>query len=225
VLHSLPISSFDVILSELLIATNKQITNMSRPNATNTSWPSQPRLRKSRVSSLLSYSQSRQDVNPWEQRTELRPVVRAHVCDSNVFFCKCKQLHWKAITGVTGFHGDAAVGAGFHRILRNTGKSGPTMTQPILDSSVVIATTLRAGWPKNRGLDSWHKKELFASPQRRARLWGPPSHLSNGYRGLFPPGKAARAWSWPLTSIQCRSQEYLDLYIHSPIRLHGILLS
>jgi hypothetical protein len=35
------------------------------------------------------------------------------------------------------------------------------------------------------------------------RLWGPPSLLSNGY---LPGGKAAEAWSWPFTSIQCRGQ-------------------
>jgi hypothetical protein len=34
-----------------------------------------------------------------------------------------------------------------------------------------------------------------------------PSLLSNGYQGL---------WSWPLTSIQCRCQEYVQLYLHSP---------
>jgi len=29
----------------------------------------------------------------------------------------------------------------------------------------------------------------------------PLSFLSNGYQKLFPGGKAARAWSWPLTSV------------------------
>jgi len=32
----------------------------------------------------------------------------------------------------------------------------------------------------------------------------PPYPMGN--RGSFPGGKASRAWSWPLTSSQCRGQ-------------------
>jgi hypothetical protein len=37
--------------------------------------------------------------------------------------------------------------------------------------------------------------------------------------------KAEGAWGWPLTSNYCRGQENVDIYIHSPIRLHVIVLS
>jgi hypothetical protein len=34
---------------------------------------------------------------------------------------------------------------------------------------------------------------IFSSPRRPDRLWDPRNLLSNGYRGLFPGGKAAGA--------------------------------
>ena len=35
-------------------------------------------------------------------------------------------------------------------------------------------------------------------------------------QGLFPDGKKAGAWSWPLTSIQRRGKEWMELYLSSP---------
>jgi hypothetical protein len=66
---------------------------------------------------------------------------------------------------------------------------------------------------------------FFSFPRRPDRLWGPPSLLSNGYQGQFLRGKAAGAWSWPLTCIYCRGQECVDLYNHSPIPLHGVVFN
>jgi hypothetical protein len=37
-----------------------------------------------------------------------------------------------------------------------------------------------------------------------------------GTGGSFPGGKTAGMWSWPLTSIQSRVQECMELHLHSP---------
>jgi len=42
----------------------------------------------------------------------------------------------------------------------------------------------------------------FSSPPLPHRLWSPPNLLSKG--DSYAGGKAARAWSWPLTSIYWR---------------------
>jgi hypothetical protein len=49
-----------------------------------------------------------------------------------------------------------------------------------------------------------------------------PISYSMGTGGSFPGGNAAQAWSWSLISNKRQGQENVDLYIHSPIRLHGI---
>jgi hypothetical protein len=50
----------------------------------------------------------------------------------------------------------------------------------------------------------------------------PPIHW---VLGLFLGVKAPGVSSYPLTSIQCRGQEDVYLYIHCPIRLHCVVLS
>jgi hypothetical protein len=52
-----------------------------------------------------------------------------------------------------------------------------------------------------------------------------PASYPVGTRDLFPGGKAAGAWCWPLTSIKCRGQLCVELYLHSLIHLHGVVLS
>jgi hypothetical protein len=68
------------------------------------------------------------------------------------------------------------------------------------DSSVGIATTYGLD---DRGVGvrvSVGSSRILSSPNRPDRLWDTPNLLSNGFWGSFPGGKAAGAWSWPLTS-------------------------
>jgi hypothetical protein len=46
-----------------------------------------------------------------------------------------------------------------------------------------------------------------------------------GTGGSFSGRKATGALSRPLTFNKCRSQEYVDLYVHFPTRLHGVVLN
>jgi hypothetical protein len=58
------------------------------------------------------------------------------------------------------------------------------------DSSVGIATGYGLG-DRGVGVRVPGGSRIFSSPRRPDRFWGPPSLLSNGYRGLSPGGKAA----------------------------------
>jgi hypothetical protein len=68
------------------------------------------------------------------------------------------------------------------------------------NSAVGIATGYRLG-DRDVGVRVPVGSRIFTSSCRPDRLWGPPNLLYNGYWGLFHGGKAAGAWSWPLTSI------------------------
>jgi hypothetical protein len=52
-----------------------------------------------------------------------------------------------------------------------------------------------------------------------------PASYPMGTGGSLSEVKAAGAWSWPLISSYGRGQENVDLYIHSHIRLHGVVLN
>jgi len=87
------------------------------------------------------------------------------------------------------------------------------------DSSVSI-------WAGRTAFNSWQGQWWdifhFSTPSRLALG---PTQPCNGHRGSYPGNKAAGMWSWPLTSIQCRRQECMELYLHYPLHLHGVVLN
>jgi len=84
------------------------------------------------------------------------------------------------------------------------------------NSSVGIVT--RYGLDGSGKESRWRRDFLH----RPDRPWGPPSLLYNGCR-LFPEGKAAEAWRWPLTHSSVEVKERVQLYSNLPLGLRDLL--
>jgi hypothetical protein len=84
---------------------------------------------------------------------------------------------------------------------------------------------LRAGRPRGRSLSPARGKNFLFSTSSGPALGSTHPPIQLVARALYPGGKAAGAWSWPLTSNSCRGQENVHLYIHSPIRLQDLMLN
>jgi hypothetical protein len=83
-------------------------------------------------------------------------------------------------------------------------------------------TGLWAWWLR---FNAWLRQEIFLYSSVQTSSGDPPSLLSNGYWGLFPQHKAVLVWSWPLTYIYYRRSRIVELYLHSPMCLHGMVLN
>jgi hypothetical protein len=81
---------------------------------------------------------------------------------------------------------------------------------------------ISVGIASGYGLDDWGSGVRF--PAGAGNFSHPHRvQINSGSRSAFHPmgtgvsspcGKVARAWSWPLTSFQCRGPECVALYIH-----------
>jgi hypothetical protein len=67
--------------------------------------------------------------------------------------------------------------------------------------------------------------EFFSSPPRPDRLWGPPSLLNQWVPRTLNPGiKRPEREADHLPPPSAEVKEFVALYFHSPIRLHGVVL-
>jgi hypothetical protein len=57
------------------------------------------------------------------------------------------------------------------------------------------------------------------------RFWDSPSLLSNWYRELFPPGGKRRGMKLTTHLHLVPRSRIAELYLHCPIRLHGLMLN
>jgi hypothetical protein len=92
-------------------------------------------------------------------------------------------------------------------------------------SSVSIGTWL---WAGRLGFNSWQGQwwDFFSLPPRPERLWGPPSLLSNWYRGLLTPGvKRSGREADPLPQSSAEIKNAWSHTSTSPVHFHGVVLT
>jgi hypothetical protein len=86
------------------------------------------------------------------------------------------------------------------------------------DTSVGIATGYRLDCS-----GSISGREKFS--HHPDKLCGPPIPLTNEYRELFPGGKSGRGSKLTTHLLLVPRSRMVELYLHSLIRLHGIVLN
>jgi hypothetical protein len=90
------------------------------------------------------------------------------------------------------------------------------------DSSVAIATGYNL---EVQGSMPGKGKKFFSTLQHPDRLCGPLTFLSKGYWGLFPKGETGRSVKLTTHLHLVPRSRLVELYFHSPIRLHGVAFS
>jgi hypothetical protein len=82
-----------------------------------------------------------------------------------------------------------------------------------------VGWTTRVRFPVNTG------KEFFLFATASLSALGPFSVLSNGFRNVTLRVKRSEHEADHSPPILCRGHEFLELYLHSPTCLHGLVLS
>jgi hypothetical protein len=94
------------------------------------------------------------------------------------------------------------------------------------DSAVGIATGYGLDY-LGVGVRTPVRSRIFSSPRHPDQLWCPPNFPSNWYRSSFPGGvrRLGRELSnSPPASAEVKKM-WIYRYIHSPIRLHGVVFN
>jgi hypothetical protein len=95
---------------------------------------------------------------------------------------------------------------------------------PLIVMALSVSAGVRAGLSRFKISILGGGWEFFSSPPCPDRLWGSPNLLSNTYQGSFlgakRPGREAD--HSPPSSAEVKKR--VELYLHSPIRLHCLVL-
>jgi hypothetical protein len=113
---------------------------------------------------------------------------------------------------------------------QNSRCSDQAMNQALIEcvswrTSVGIATSLRAGRQRSVGSISGRTRDVSILHNTQTAFGAHPASYPVGTVGYFFGGKSAGAWSWPLTSDNCRGKKYVDIYLHFPISLRVVVLN
>jgi hypothetical protein len=90
------------------------------------------------------------------------------------------------------------------------------------DSSVGIVTRIWKGKLANHRSIPMGAGQNYLLQNAQSSSGAQPVSYSMGNGGHCHRRKAVRTWSWPLTSIQCRGYEWLELYLYFCTFLHGV---
>jgi hypothetical protein len=97
------------------------------------------------------------------------------------------------------------------------------LEQNFIAYRVAVGIRQATGWTD--GVRFPAGETFFCTPQRSEWLWGPFSLVPNGYRGFFPQGDGGRDVNLTAHLHLVPRLRTVELYLHSLIRLHGVVLN